>query len=113
MAAGYNVGFVPYRSLHRKPGTHSKVRPFKDGSRFMMLILRLIAIFNPMRVFLPVSVLLVLAGLAITVRNLIVFDQFSVGGVLFLILGINVFFFGLVVDILATMRLAIGQRGDR
>jgi glycosyltransferase involved in cell wall biosynthesis len=112
LASGYNVGFIPYQSLPRKPGTHSKIRPLKDGVKFTMLILRVITLFNPMRVFLPVSLFLFLIGAALTVRNLVVFDQFSVGGVLFVILGINIFFFGLVVDLLSTLRLGIGRRGE-
>lgn len=112
IASGYSVGFVPYHSLRRKPGTHSKIRPLRDGVRFLMLILRLITLFNPQRVFLPVSALLFAIGAALTVRNLLVFDQFSVGGVLFLIVGINVFFFGLVVDQLATLRLTVGRKGE-
>jgi glycosyltransferase involved in cell wall biosynthesis len=113
IASGYSVGFLPYHSLRRKPGTKSKIHPFSDGARFLMLITRLVTLFNPMRVFLPVSVFMALIGLAITIRNLLVFEEFSVGGVLFLIVGINVFFFGLVVDQLATLRLAVGRHEDR
>jgi hypothetical protein len=46
-----------------------------------------------------------LAGIALTIRNLILFAQFSGGTVLFLAGGINIIFFGLVLDQFATLRL--------
>jgi hypothetical protein len=105
IAAGYNVAFVPIQGRHRPAGTQSKLRPFRDGFRFIMLILRIITMANPNKLFFPVGLIMVLAGVALTVRNLVLFGQFSSGVVLFFAGGTNIIFFGLILDQFASLRL--------
>ncbi|MDQ7784536.1 MAG: glycosyltransferase family 2 protein [Desulfomonilaceae bacterium] len=103
--AGYNVGFVPVTVRPRAPETESNLRPFRDGFRFLMFILRIITMANPNKIFFPFGLVMVLAGVALTIRNLILFAQFSGGVVLFLAGGINIIFFGLILDQFASLRL--------
>jgi glycosyltransferase involved in cell wall biosynthesis len=105
IAAGYSVAFEPIRVGRRPPGSHSKLQPFRDGFRFIMFILRIITMANPNKIFFPVGLLMFLAGLALTVRNLVLFSQFSSGTVFFFAGGTNVIFFGLILDQFATLRL--------
>ncbi len=105
IAAGYNVAFVPIEVRPRPPETVSKLRPFRDGFNFIMFILRIITLANPNKIFFPTGLVLVLAGIALTIRNLVLFAQFSGGTVLFLAGGINIIFFGLILDQFATLRL--------
>jgi len=105
IAAGYNVGFVPIQVRDRPPETTSKLRPFRDGFLFIMFILRIITLVNPNKIFLPTGLTLILAGIVLTIRNLLMFAQFSGGTVLFLAAGINIIFFGLILDQFATLRL--------
>lgn len=103
--AGYNVDFVPIRVRPRPPDTHSKLHPFRDGFRFIMFIFRIISMTNPNKIFFPAGLLMVLAGIALTIRNLILFAAFSGGTVLFVAGGINIIFFGLILDQFASLRL--------
>ena len=105
IAAGYSVGFVPIKVRRRPPETVSKLRPFRDGFNFIMFILRIITLANPNKIFFPTGLVLILAGIALTIRNLVLFMQFSGGTVLFLAGGINIIFFGLILDQFATLRL--------
>jgi glycosyltransferase involved in cell wall biosynthesis len=105
ITAGFSVGFVPIRARHRDPGTSSKLHPFRDGFRFLMFILRVITLANPNKIFFPAGLFLVVCGIALTIRNLILFAQFSGGTVLFLAGGINIIFFGLILDQFASLRL--------
>jgi glycosyltransferase involved in cell wall biosynthesis len=105
ITAGYNVSFVPIRARRRPAHTESKLRPFRDGFRFIMFILRIITMANPNKIFFPTGLTLVLAGIVLTIRNLILFAQFSGGTVLFLAGGINIIFFGLILDQFALLRL--------
>jgi glycosyltransferase involved in cell wall biosynthesis len=105
ITAGYNVGFVPVRVRRRPAETESKLRPFRDGFRFLMFMLRILTLANPNKIFFPTGLLMVVAGIALTIRNLILFAQFSGGTVLFLAGGLNVIFFGLVLDQFASLRL--------
>ncbi len=103
--AGYNVAFVPVTVRPRPTETTSNLKPFRDGFRFLMFILRIITMANPNKIFFPFGLALVLAGIALTIRNLILFAQFSGGVVLFLAGGINIIFFGLILDQFASLRL--------
>jgi glycosyltransferase involved in cell wall biosynthesis len=105
ITAGYSVGFVPVRARRRPAETESKLRPFRDGFRFLMFMLRIITLANPNKIFFPTGLLMVVAGIALTIRNLVLFAQFSGGTVLFLAGGLNVIFFGLVLDQFASLRL--------
>lgn len=51
--SAYSVAYVPV-DVHRRAGT-SKIRLLKDGTRFFVIILKIGALFSPMRLFLPVS----------------------------------------------------------
>ena len=46
-----------------------------------------------------------LIGALWTIRNVLVLNQFSVAGALFMTVGLNILFFGIVVDQLAAIRL--------
>lgn len=105
ITAGYNVTFIPIKVRPRQKNTHSKLSPFKDGFRFLTFILRVITLANPNKIFFPVGLAMVTAGLLLTIRNLILFSQFSGGTVLFLAGGINIIFFGLILDQFASLRL--------
>ena len=105
LMSGYNVDFIPIEAKKRPSDTQSKLRPFRDGFRFLMFILRIITLANPNRIFFPAGLIMVFLGLLITIRNLILFQQFSSGAVLFLAGGINTIFFGLILDQFASLRL--------
>ena len=51
--AGYNVVFEP---VHVRPrvGT-SKIRLARDGARFFLILIKVITIFSPLRIFAPVG----------------------------------------------------------
>jgi glycosyltransferase involved in cell wall biosynthesis len=64
LKAGYNVAFLPIHVRQRAAGK-SKIRIWVDGSRFVVLILRIVMLYDPLRIFLPTgSILAVLGGLA-------------------------------------------------
>ncbi|MCC7492311.1 MAG: glycosyltransferase family 2 protein [Fimbriimonadaceae bacterium] len=63
LADGHSVLFHPIVAKRRETGK-SSIRPFRDGAKFLGIIFRLVMLFNPSRVFLPASGLLVLLGLA-------------------------------------------------
>lgn len=58
--SGYPVTYVPIRAAQRSG--KSKIRLAKDGLRFFIIILKIGALFSPMRLFLPVSALFLLLG---------------------------------------------------
>ena len=61
--SGLPVGYVPIKALSRSGDRKSHIRLFHDGFRFLIIILKIGALFSPMRFFLPISALLMTTGL--------------------------------------------------
>ncbi len=61
--SGLPVGYVPIKAMNRSGERKSHIRLFHDGIRFLVIIIKIGALFSPMRFFLPISALLMTAGL--------------------------------------------------
>lgn len=59
--SAYPVAYVPIHA--RKREGMSNIRLFRDGVRFFVIIMKIGALFSPMRLFLPVSLLFFATGL--------------------------------------------------
>lgn len=70
LKAGYNVSFVPVDVLPRAAGK-SKIKLWNDGARFVIIILRMIMLYDPLRIFLPISGWLGILGTGAWVAGLI------------------------------------------
>ncbi len=68
-----------------------------------MLIFRIIMLFNPLKVFLPASITIFLAGFGFGLYGYIAFDRFSNGAMVLTVLGMFLFFIGLLADQIAIM----------
>ncbi len=97
------IKYVPIAT--RKRIGKSSVKQFRHGSQTIMLMLRLIVLFEPLKVFLPTSFLLFALGCASMVQNLIV-TPFGIADatILLLISSLLIFFFGLLTDQVSAMR---------
>jgi glycosyltransferase involved in cell wall biosynthesis len=100
---GFTVGYFPIQ-VKKRIGT-SSVRQIRDGSLVLMLILRLIILFSPMRIFFPVSAFLAVVGMTYEIY-IIITERLKVvnGALLLLLTALIIFFFGLLVDQVSAMR---------
>lgn len=60
--SGLSVGYIPIEAGKREGSSHIKI--VKDGLRFLIIILKIGALFSPMRFFLPISTSLFFIGIA-------------------------------------------------
>jgi len=100
MNLGLNVGYHPI-TVSKRVGK-SSVKPLKHGSNALLSIIRLILLFKPLRVFIPVSLFLFAAG---TIYEIVygLSGRFGpirlIPGALFMLsAAIVVFLLGLVMD---------------
>ncbi len=105
ISAGYNVKFVPIVASDRSDDTTSHIRPISDGLRFILMIVRISSMINPLRIFLPVALGLMLMGIVWSIRTMAISGQISAVGAFLVGAGLNILFFGIVVDQLAAIRL--------
>jgi len=106
--AGYAVKYLPFVSPARV-GT-SKIRPLQDGFRFLLTLTRLAVLFVPLKIFLPVSLLLTLSGGGYVLANLALERRFSGFGGLIFTIGVFIFMLGLVSEQIAMLRLVNSER---
>jgi glycosyltransferase involved in cell wall biosynthesis len=101
---GYNVAYVPITASPRSG--RSTVRPLHDGLNTMLLIIRTIALFDPLRVFLPASVVLFLIGVVYWILDSLYAHRPNIpsGAVILLVSAVVVFMFGILADQVSAIR---------
>ncbi|MBN1662088.1 MAG: glycosyltransferase family 2 protein [Deltaproteobacteria bacterium] len=101
--SGYSLAYVPIKA-HRSTG-RSKIRIFRDGSRFFLIIVKIATLFSPMRVFLPVSAFMFLAGLGYGLfRIFFLGGRYGPTSAMLMTVAVVVFMVGLVSEQVAQLR---------
>lgn len=101
LSDGYTVKFVPIDYYTRKG--KSKFHPLKDTYNYLTLVVRSVMYFNPLKVFLPVTLALALAGLIKLIRDILFYRSLYVPGVtlLLVLMAIQVAMMGFLADLIA------------
>jgi len=100
--AGYSVAFEPVHARARV-GT-SKIRLSRDGPKFLLIMLRVMTIFSPLRVFLPVAGASFLLGAGYAVWTIVTQQHVTNSSVLLIMLAVIIFFVGLVSEQVSALR---------
>ena len=100
--AGYNVAFEPTEARARV-GT-SKIRLVRDGAKFLMIILKIVTLFSPLRVFLPISIVTFVVGAAYAAWTIATQQHVTNSSVLLIMLAVIVFLVGLVSEQISSLR---------
>ena len=100
--AGYNVAFEPTDAAARLG--ESKIRLAHDGARFVMIILKIVTLFSPLRVFLPIAVVSFTLGAGYAVWTIATQRHVTNSSVLLIVLAVMVFLVGLVSEQISALR---------
>ena len=111
LRSGRSVKYLPINVLRRTTGK-SKISPFKDGVRFLMIIIKICTLYSPLRVFLPVSFGLFLLGLSYYLFTYVSYGRFSNMSLLLFTTSIIIFMMGLVSEQICQMRFERSE-GDK
>ena len=108
LTGGYRVAFEPIDYLARKG--KSKIRPIHDTLNFIQLIVRTVLYFEPLRVFLPASLLMLALSVAWGAFSYFALGKFADASTMLLFMtGIQLGALGLLADLI-DRRLGGGQR---
>jgi glycosyltransferase involved in cell wall biosynthesis len=99
---GYNVTFEPTEADVRHG--ESKIRLASDGTKFLMIILRIVTLFSPLRVFLPIAIVSFVIGAVYAVWTIATQSHVTNSSVLLIVLAVMVFLVGLVSEQISTLR---------
>ncbi len=102
---GYTIGTFPI-VVEERIGRNSNVKFVKDGSKTMLLLIRIIMLFNPLKIFFPASVWMFIIGSGWGVAGYLLAGRFPNSAVLVVIMGMFIFFIGLLADQIALLNRA-------
>jgi glycosyltransferase involved in cell wall biosynthesis len=102
MKAGYSVRFEPVDAAQRE-GV-SKIRLGPDGVNFFLILLKVITIFSPLRIFVPVSAIAFLIGAAYAVWTIATQSHVTNSSVLLIVLSVVILLVGLVSEQISSLR---------
>ena len=100
--AGYNVKFETVEANPRVG--RSKIRFAIDGFKFFLILVRVITIFSPLRIFVPLSLSALVLGGGYAVWTIWTQMHVTNSSVLLLVLGVLVFLLGLVSEQISALR---------
>lgn len=100
--AGYSVRFEPIVAAQRR-GT-SKIRLGSDGARFVLILLKVITVFSPLRLFVPISGVLFALGAGYAAWTIATQSHVTNSSVLLILSSIVILLIGLVSEQIASLR---------
>jgi hypothetical protein len=109
--AGYNVRFEPVDARTRHG--ESKIKFARDGTKFFLILLKVVTVFSPLRIFVPVSALAFIVGAVYGLTNYAVRARIPNGAVILILFAIVVLLVGLVSEQVAALRFQGGSRTER
>lgn len=103
--AGYSLGYESIRFAKRNKDSKSKIKPLQDGFRFLMIILRIAVFYAPLKIFVPLSLIIFLLGVVYGLIRIFVLDApYGQTSALLLSTAVLTFLVGLVSEQIAQLR---------
>ena len=110
LRSGRPIKYVPIETATRKSGK-SHISIMKDGVRFLMIIIKICTLYSPLRIFLPVSMILTTTGLFYYIYTFITSHRFTNMSALLFSTSVIVFMMGLVSEQICQMRFDRSEDG--
>ena len=110
LRSGRTLCYLPIQAKKREEGK-SKIKLFRDGSRFLLILIKIITFFSPLRIFLPVSLLFMTLGITNYAFTYFSAGRFTNMSALLLISSVIVFMIGLVSEQITQLRYDRIEKG--
>jgi hypothetical protein len=103
LRTGRSVKYVPITARPRHKGS-SSIRLYHDGVQFFMIIVRICTLYSPMRIFLPVSLIMFLLGSVRYLYSFITEGRFTNMSALLYVSSVIIFMMSLISEQICQMR---------
>ncbi len=100
--AGYSVRFEPVDAAQR--AGVSKIRLGSDGVHFFLILLKVITIFSPLRLFVPISAGAFVVGAGYGIWTVVTQSHVTNSSVLLIVLSVVILLVGLVSEQISSLR---------
>ena len=111
LRSGRSLKYIPINTRKRKTGK-SKIKLFRDGLRFFMIITKICALYSPLRIFLPISFFMFVLGLSYYLYTFFSWGRFTNMSALLFTTSILIFMMGLISEQICQMRFERSE-GDK
>ena len=99
LSGGYKVKFMPIDYFQRSG--KSKIRPIRDTLNFIKLILKLGLYFAPLKIFMPISIGILLLAVGLGVFTKVVFGELAdVSSLIIAMTGFQVAILALIAELI-------------
>lgn len=102
--SGYTVGYKTVDVEKRRGQSH--IRPVHDGSRFLLIILKIGALYSPLKLFLPISIVLFVLASALYSYTFLATGRFTNMSALLYITSLLTFLIGIVSEQITNLMFA-------
>jgi glycosyltransferase involved in cell wall biosynthesis len=102
LRAGYSVRFEPVEAARREGS--SKIRLASDGAKFLLILLKVMTIYSPLRIFVPVSGAAFMIGAGYAAWTIATQEHVTNSSVLLIVLSVMILLIGLVSEQIASLR---------
>lgn len=92
--AGYSVTYVPIHAAKRIGKSH--IQPLKDGIRFFLIIFKIATLYSPLKMFLPIAIMLFILATGWYGYTLYEYNRFTNMSALLYTGSIMIFLMGLI-----------------
>jgi glycosyltransferase involved in cell wall biosynthesis len=100
LSEGYTVKFIPI-DYYRRKGGKSSIHPISDTYNYISLVVRTITYFNPLKIFLPLSLFLFLVGGGKMIYDIFAYHfHFAPSTVITILTAVQVGAIGLLADLI-------------
>lgn len=97
---GYAVKYIP-SAYHKRIG-ESKFHPVKDSAKYFNTVIRMVMYFKPLKVFLPLFLILFSFGTVKTFLSLAYTNTIQESDIIILMTAVMIFSLGLIADLIVT-----------
>jgi glycosyltransferase involved in cell wall biosynthesis len=111
LRSGRTVCYLPIQAKKRRG--KSKIKLFRDGVRFLLILVKIITLFSPFRVFLPVSFVFFFLGIIEYAYTFFSYGRFTNMSALLLITSVILFMIGLVSEQITQLRYDRVEKGTQ
>jgi len=94
LRSGRSVHYVPIKAGKRNG--KSKIKPLKDGTRFLLIMIKIATLYSPLSIFMPTSIIFFILGLSNYAYTYFSVHRFTNMSALFLVTSVIIFMMGLI-----------------
>lgn len=101
--AGYTISYLPIQLKERR--SKSKISLMADGMKFLTIMMKIAVFFNPLRIFIPISLFCFAGGAGHAIYKIIIRGEQYTGFTIFLITtALLIFLLGLISEQITQLR---------